>query len=140
MTREEAILNFAEWIKRDSEMVNVDIVDRLENIEIYKIAIKALEQEPCEDCISRQAVIQIINNKLNPCTNIHACMEMSEIKEAVKDLEPVSPQRKTVRWVEVWDKDHLVILAYKCSECGIMMNIKTAHYCPNCGAKMRVNK
>lgn len=43
MTRKEAILCFEEWIKRDSKMDNVD---RLENIEIYKRAIKALEQEP----------------------------------------------------------------------------------------------
>lgn len=43
MTRKEAIFYFEKWMERDSKMDNVD---RLENIEIYKRAIKALEQEP----------------------------------------------------------------------------------------------
>lgn len=42
MTNEEAIVIFEEWIKRDSEM---EYCDRLENIQLYKMAIKALEQE-----------------------------------------------------------------------------------------------
>ena len=38
--RDYAILAFKEWIRRDSEM---EYADRLENIEIYKIALEALE-------------------------------------------------------------------------------------------------
>lgn len=43
MTREEAINAFKEWIERDKKM---EYADRLENIEIYKLAIKALETPP----------------------------------------------------------------------------------------------
>ena len=41
MIREEAINAFKEWIERDKK---IEYADRLENIEIYKLAIKALEQ------------------------------------------------------------------------------------------------
>lgn len=49
-------------------------------------------QQPCEDAISRQAVIQIIENKLNPCTDMFKCLEMSEIKEDVENLPSAQPQ------------------------------------------------
>jgi hypothetical protein len=52
MTREEAI----EMLKKDKEQRgNCFISDALD------MAIKALEQEPCEDAISRNAVIQTLN-------------------------------------------------------------------------------
>ena len=38
--RDNAIMAFKEWIRRDSEM---EYADRIENIEIYKIALEALE-------------------------------------------------------------------------------------------------
>ena len=41
MTHEEAIQTYKDWVKRDSEM---EYADRLENIELYKMAIQALEQ------------------------------------------------------------------------------------------------
>lgn len=43
MTREEAIRIFQRWIDRDSEL---QYADREENTELYKIAIKALEEQP----------------------------------------------------------------------------------------------
>lgn len=65
-------------------------------IDICK-AIKSLEQQPSEDAISREAVIQIIENKLNPCTDMFKCLEMSEIKEDVEHLPSVTPQQ--ARWI-----------------------------------------
>lgn len=43
MTREEVISTLEVWIERDEAM---EYADRAENIEIYKMAIKALEQQP----------------------------------------------------------------------------------------------
>lgn len=43
MTREEVISTLKVWIERDKAM---EYADRAENIEIYKMAIKALEQQP----------------------------------------------------------------------------------------------
>ena len=59
MTREEAIrlldLN-REYLKNTN---NIGLKD---DIEALDMAIKALEREPCEDCISKQAAIEICKN------------------------------------------------------------------------------
>lgn len=55
MTREEAI----KWLN-----YHINITDYEETDELYialKMAIEALEQEPCEDCISKKAVLDKIN-------------------------------------------------------------------------------
>ena len=49
MTNEEAIRVFEEWIEHDKKM---EYADRLENIEIYNLAIKALKQESCKDTVT----------------------------------------------------------------------------------------
>lgn len=64
----------------------------------------AEEIEPSEDCISREAVIQIIENKLNPCTDMFKCLEMSEVKEDVEHLPSVKPQRPSKKWVQWTDE------------------------------------
>ena len=48
MTREDAIRHI-KWIKDNGHTANY-----LNEKEALDMAIKALEQEPCEDCISRQ--------------------------------------------------------------------------------------
>lgn len=62
--------------------------------------------EMAEDCISREEVIQIIDNKLNPCTKMFDCLEMSEIREDVKHLPSVTPQPKSEDMGEVSDGYH----------------------------------
>lgn len=52
----------------------------------------ACDVKPSEDCVRREAVIQIIENKLNPCTDMFKCLEMSEIKEDVEQLPSVTPK------------------------------------------------
>lgn len=106
------------------------------------LAIKALEQQPSEprtnlaetsqDCISREAVIQIIENKLNPCTDMFKCLEMSEIKEDVEHLPSVTPQRPKGKWIH---KMQVMSNPYteQCSVCKEWQKDKTK-YCPNCGS------
>ena len=60
MTPQEAISTFKEWIERDKK---IEYADRDENIEIYKTAIKALEQQPCEDAISREVVKEMLTEE-----------------------------------------------------------------------------
>lgn len=54
------------------------------------MSIKALEQEPCEDAISRQAVIKVLINN-----GVHFC-DMVKITSDIKDLPSVSPQEPNV--------------------------------------------
>ena len=83
-----------------------------------------LKSEPCEDCISRQAVIDACDQSIN----------LFEAVDRIKELPPVTPQPKTGYWiVEVWNnKEH-----HTCSSCQHVVDYEPCyHYCPYCGAKM----
>lgn len=132
MTTEEAIKtlkeNMCAQCAYGSDMENCDI-RYCDN----RDAIKTLEQEPCEDCVSRQAVIDIVNNPLN-----------IRLDEIIKKLPPVTPQPKTGYWIswyeiieEEWGTEHNPHC--KCSECSTEVDPHTSKFincCPICGAKI----
>lgn len=99
--------------------------------EIYDIDYP-LKQEPCEDCVSRQAVIDIVNNPLN-----------IRLGEIIKKLPPVTPERPKGEWVK-YSIPRCGEQHYKCSHCDEYVNFglygdfytKDFIYCPHCGAKM----
>lgn len=85
--------------------------------EEYRMAIEALEQEP-SDAISRQAVLDIVNNPLN-----------IRLDEIIKKLPPVTPAENP----DINDEN-----IYVCS-CGYgwdKSKVVRHHFCPNCGAKV----
>ena len=85
----------------------------------------ALEQEPCEDCISRQAVLNLIN----------ADWKYEGLEEDVSSLPPVNPQPRTGHWI--YTGDYITDGMLKCSECGFEHDVSERFaYCPNCGARM----
>ncbi len=99
---------------------------------------KALEQEPCEDCISRQDVLkrrEILKDKQG--TGYQAVKT-----KYIRKLPSVNPQQKTGHWIadEVQLPDR-VVLNYHCSVCGRKLvgysteTLKDAPYC-HCGARM----
>lgn len=124
MTREEAI-KFLELDKKDrGKCIISDAID---------MAIKALEREPCEDAISRQAVLELIDQQYPMLTGF---------KVPINELSPITPQQKIGRWI--YDKE---INNWRCSECGETpktmgycgsANFMAEHfkYCNHCGAKM----
>ena len=61
--------------------------------------LKLLEQEPCEDCISRQAVRHILNHEVK--LPIKAWKKVFEL---VDNLPPVTPQPKIGRWIPVSER------------------------------------
>lgn len=76
------------------------------------------------DAVSRQAVLEIVNNPLN-----------IRLDDIIKRLPPVTPRPKTGHWIknaEEWDN---INPPYICSEC---MNAETRErkFCSECGAKM----
>ena len=99
-----------------------------------------LEAQPCEDCISREAVID------------HICEDKECYKEECKgrtlkrcidlqwvfDLPPVTPQRPKGKWIDI-----RVIKAFhydgeprvRCSRCENKEEW-SSNYCSNCGAEM----
>ena len=134
MTNEEVIKVFETWIERDKKMKDAD---RLENIEIYNIAIQALKQQPCEDCISREAVRELIcqnNDKYGYSDRFH------EFTEKCLHLPSVTPQRMQGEWIEVFvetpnDPYNYGFKTHKCSKCEYRP-FQISDYCPNCGAEM----
>jgi hypothetical protein len=144
MTREEHIENLKAMA---SDMPSDKCSDWIESL---MAGVKALEQEPCEDAISRQAVLEAIdvkawefcdylisknrNDEQKPVSlfadNLRECIS--------EELPPVTPAEKVGRWKRVsMDKYVQHAMAYyRCSECGGDI-IGEHNYCPNCGAKMQ---
>ena len=107
-------------------------------IEACEMAIKALEQEPCEDCISRDEAIRVA--------------EQGQIQgyewqfKKLCSLPSATLQPKTGRWYNTaiqGEIDGQIIKSFICSECSAISVFRMAEgkivngdLCPNCGAKM----
>ena len=139
MTREEAIKLFRREIECLSHDKCSDCIleygcDPMNTptdskyIEAYGMAIESLSAEPCDDAISRQAVLEaimtncILENEYN--------LTSSRIKKAVESLPPVTPKPKMWHWIRCD-----ILQEFKCSECRMCFRDKS-NFCPNCGAKM----
>ena len=92
------------------------------------------EQEPCEDCVSRKAVLDEL--KKWDWQELYLPIHFKEnIIDVIPSINPQEP--KIGRWKRIsMDKYVQHAMAYyKCSECGKDI-IGEHNYCPNCGAKM----
>ena len=137
MTREEAIEIYKEWVRRDSEMTDSGVADRLENIELYNMAISALKQEPC-NAISREAFIKRYDEWMYSEYGKHCEKDALAIRVA-NSLPPVTPSRRKGHWI------HLRCDMYECSECGKIhtsfeIGKCDADYCPKCGVEMEIKE
>lgn len=134
MTKEEAKDYIREWCP----------YDRQEEI------IKALEQQPCDDCISRQAAQTKIKNI---CDEYRLSYEDGERKAATggsayalghafDDLPSVNPAKKVGRWIKTPKAVMGEGYMWYCEKCEHQVYQDSSrpypseNYCPNCGAKM----
>ena len=76
--------------------------------------------KPCDDAISRQAVLDLLEDTNN-----------GWIINEVVQLPSVT--QKSGKWIT---DEPTVFKPYICSECGIFHNGKYKNYCPNCGCRM----
>lgn len=93
-----------------------------------------LEQEPCEDAISRGDALQIVENV--ETARLKGDIDLT-YPPTIKGLKALpSVQQKIGHWIRV-DKDKL-----KCSKCEVVHFIAQypqsakINYCPNCGVRM----
>ena len=100
-----------------------------EQVDALEMAIKALEQEPCEDAISRQAVLKQLKGCLTGGDT-----EYEYVKLHIDSIPSVSPARPKGSWY-IRDTEPLECECWDCSECKETVFEKT-NYCPNCGADM----
>ena len=131
MTREEAIDRLKEARAGHKEFLSVETLN---------MAIKALEQEPCEDAISRRRVLDLIEhyNSDGLGSVFYGYEQGVKFADAVNKLPPVNPQPKTGHWIksrDCYDNNH-----FTCPFCGHDIATKADtwddNYCSNCGAKM----
>ena len=159
MTREEAIKELQE----SHDMMRSYEIDEKESrlMTALNMAIKALEQkpcevsaetwgeisgawtvrfapnEPCEDAISREKAIMVVCSafrEMNTAEDKHTIL--GRCKANLQKIKSVTPRRKG-RWIN--DKDDMPT----CSECGYIPQYDRAiddyeysNFCQNCGARM----
>ena len=114
------------WLTYHTDRASSDIDIAFSAIKKYVAECLSKEQEPCEDAISRQAVLDIVNIPLN-----------IRLDEIIKKLPSVNLQEpKTGHWEIISGNNS------RCSICGVYnppdyFNRPVIYnYCPFCGAKM----
>jgi hypothetical protein len=114
MTREEAIKTLKENLcgqcAYGSQCMESCDIRSCDN----RDAIKALEQEPCADAVSREAMLDAITEIDD---NINMDIYTNEVREIIRDLPPVTPKQKTGKWIPVSErlpeiKQHVLLSCY----------------------------
>ena len=91
-----------------------------------------IEAQPSEDCISREAVQDLISRWLSDYLLDETREALETINYKVGDMPSVTPQRPKGKWIRVVDKaGHWV---WEC-DCKWQQRFAT-NFCPNCGAYM----
>ncbi len=115
--------------------------------------IKALEQEPCADTISRQEVLDALDkskysNEFCAEHHIDWSINLGMAHIVVNELKPVKPPEKIGRWI-TWKEAGNEIPSETRFECSVCHDAAQtlcngldllSSYCPNCGAKMQGEK
>ena len=143
MTNEEAIEN----LKCLFESTYVDRFEDAEN-EALKIAIKALEQEPCEDAINRDELLKAIDTwdkfgcdadtKLVRYQDHYVpYIHYDDVVKCIKGMPPVNLQPKIGYWLPYAEIDGKTV-EWVCSSCRHIKSTtkNKTEYCPVCGARM----
>ena len=120
MTNEEAKDYIREWCP----------YDKREKI------INALEQQPCDDCISREDTLKKFKNTYFDNETVIRCAEL-----VLGGMPPVQPQRPKGKWIEnlKYDPD-IDGRHWYCSACHHEVDhieYKYDNFCSNCGSYMR---
>lgn len=131
MTREEA------WNRIDAIIAKYEIDDEYVTItsildyDALRLARKLLEQEHCEDAISRQAVLDQTylwsKDEFLRVTN-----PFDYLRKRINSLPYVNPAEKVGHWIKTDEG----FSPYKCSVCG-SIEFKESNYCPNYDRKMK---
>ena len=95
--------------------------DKTHSCNEYKLLMALLEQEPCEDAISRADMLDAIGHGTTYTSE--------ELQRIIKNLLPVNPQPKIGHWIGIDEKSAV------CSCCN-RNNTLYGDFCKWCGAKM----
>jgi hypothetical protein len=102
-----------------------------------------LPKGPCEDCVSRKAIIKTLNEMdryiadgLILCESgnkfpLNEVFIVDDVYEKIGELPSVRPARKKGKWIK-----SNIGGAKVCSICQAHVGLSNFKYCPNCGAEM----
>lgn len=121
MTREEAVKKLKDILAEATETDNSVCYVTPDDADVLKVAIEALEPEPCDDAISREDAIKQCGFGMTSLL----------IANSLRRLPSITSQPKMGRWIF----DKILDKHYYCSECK-SMGVNYWDYCPSCGAKM----
>lgn len=103
----------------------------------YEKAEAEYKPKECDDAVSRQAVMQIVEiSRLH----LDRKYDTEVMSEQIKALPFVLPKREQGEWIEVHPLQEDDGGAYMCSKCRCghpCIDPDYWKYCPNCGAEMR---
>lgn len=98
--------------------------------------------EPCDDCVSRQALLRKLNTKTHEYSNGMGFRK--EWVELINSMPPVLPKREQGEWIGHDGnytcsrcKESPLKGIESMSDCNDMYVEEKPKYCPNCGAEMR---
>ena len=132
MTREEAI----RMLKYNSNVIHKTINGETDpnEVEALDMAIKALEQEPCEDCISREAVNDGFKKYVG------SSFAYGSVWGYINNLPSVTPKEKIGKWettTTIVCGRIFEVIEIECSCCKQKQElVARTNFCPNCGARM----
>lgn len=147
MTREDVIneLRKLEYYGRPFDNSKEQGEKAIRKAQALAMAIQILEQEPCEDVISRQAaknaICDYVCGKGIRCVEEHEC----RMKKMISELSSVQPKPKTGHWIELTKLSCAEYSCYVCSECEayakdhsrrLRVQNRKSLFCPDCGLKM----
>lgn len=113
-----------------------------------------LDQEPCEDTISKQAVNILVDELARAISDERCCVSRGRstatIIQDILDLPPVTKKTETVtefadrcrecgkmrtgHWIDIIINEDMS--GVRCSKCGFEYPGIGSNFCPDCGAKM----
>jgi hypothetical protein len=125
--------NLGDWIGHISGVIEDETtLDGNEMRDLVEF-LTTINQQPCEDCISRKAVLALPTSKTKTLSG-EIIEEEVDIK-LIKALPPVTPKEKTGYWIDHSDEGYV-----ECPFCDHATtcddNIDELHYCFYCGARM----
>ena len=134
-----------EWLKNHFDIERAVICGAQEPCDdatlkdIFCMGCEYKEQEPCEDAISRQDVLDQTylwsKDEFLRVTN-----PFDYLRKRINSLPPFTPQSKIGYWMPLGNYDDCGNEStYKCSECGDIDTYPN-NYCSNCGAKMQIRR
>lgn len=107
--------------------------------DVTETIIKALEQEPCEDAVSRKDLYNALYEHFHDedAPNNITEVRLGVVRNFVKDFPSVTPTRKKGKWIEHPHEagENWEYSKYECSECHVWAN-DDSDFCPNCGTEM----